>query len=446
MPSIRTADYSQEVALALSHATSLDAGVAFASLAGLDFRRIGSELEKMLQNGGQARILVDLSLGSTHPDFLERVLSWQDDGLKVSSRHYEASHGIFHPKTYLFRLQDGSVRVVTGSANWTREAFSTNVEHGVVLEGAPSDATIADVQQFFEELWGSDNAKVIDSSVLSAYRPYWRKWRGLERKSKRRTTGTWGRLRNQLEAESHPTGFRWPSREAAFLIGVVTARGSIDRNLKKVSIRVRYGGQAYRHNGQQGYVGKGSVSFDAESVAPLVPQAIVERVSGLTLPSVPSIQSSGSSTYTIDVGLSDNPWLQEALSEFFGRYLDYRQFRVPRQILSQSDRDLQEEFIRGYALACALASSGTYGPGAAPLQQVWLRPATENHVQYNQIAELLEKSFGIVTYKHRRSQRDVAIKVRCEDWLDIGFGVDWLDAIVEEGARMNGALGSPQVP
>ncbi len=44
----------------------------------------------------------------------------------------------------------------------------------------------------------------------------------------------------------------------------------------------------------------------------------------------------------------------------------------------------------------------------------WLRPPTENTTQFDQLVHLLQKRLGILAYVHRRSTRDVAIKVRCD--------------------------------
>ena len=444
MPSIRTANYRQEVSDALEDSRDLDAAVAFASNEGLNFANIRVKLENLLRNNGNARILIDLRLGNTHPDFLEQLLDWQAEKLDVQCRHYESANGLFHPKLYIFHLLDNSKRAITGSANWTGEAYSNNVEHGVVLEGSTTDPLLSEIQSVFEQLWSSQNAKDITFDVLQTYRPYWRKWRGLDRRSKRRASVSWGRVNGQLEAEIPRTGFQWPSRDAAFFLGSMTARGSIDKQRMNMNIRLRYGGKAYSHNGVKGYIGKGNVTFDAASVVHLVPHAIAERIRIAVSPSLPIVRQLGEWTYEVEVDYTNNAQLLDNLSRFFGNNYDYQTFRVPRQIMSSDDRDLQEDFIRGYALACGLVSGGTYSPTGE--HQVIFRPATPNIRQFEQIVNVLEGHFGIVTYKHRRITRDVGIKVRCEDWLDIGFGVDWLDSIVEEGARLNGALAPPQIP
>ena len=258
MSSIRTADYRQEVSDALENSRAVDAAVAFASNEGLNFANIRAKLEHLLRNDGSVRILVDLQLGNTHPDFLEQILDWQNEELDIRCSHYESANGLFHPKLYIFHLKDGSKRAITGSANWTGEAYSVNIEHGVVLEGSATEPILTEMQAVFEELWSSHNAKDVSLEVLRTYRPYWRKWRGLDRRSKRRTCGNWERVHNQLTTQNLPVGFKWPSGDAAFLLGAIAARGSISAEHEKVTIELRYGGGSYSHNGRKGYIGKGA--------------------------------------------------------------------------------------------------------------------------------------------------------------------------------------------
>lgn len=437
MPEIRVADYRHEIEETFDHAKSADIAVAFASHEGLRFGHIEDRLAKLLKAGGAVRILIDLRLANTHPDFLARVMDWQAKGLTVECRHYKAAHGIFHPKVYIFRLHDDSARVIAGSANWTGDAYSVNVEYGLVLEGAPDDVLVAQAQQFFNELWESENAKTLDPDGLNIYRAYWRRRQGLERKARRRAGSIWARLEEHLAAAYPPPGFRWPGRDASFLLGALAARGAIDRPRQNLSIHFRYGGAAYCHNGRYGYIGKGQVGFEAAQVVPLVPEAVAARLIRVVAPAAPVVRQEGKWTYSVDVDCRQNPQLLDELRSFFGVASDYRSFQIPRQLF-KANREFQDEFVRGYALACGLVSEGTYDPTYN--HQVWLRPATANKVQFDQLADLLENSMGIAGYRHWRPIRDVEIKIRCEAFLEIGFGVDWLDALVEEGARLNEAL------
>ena len=193
---IRVADYRREFDEALARAKSVDVGVAFASSAGLRSGQIERNLSRLLKAGGTVRILLDLRLGNTHPDFLDHVIRWQARGLPVECRHYKARNGVFHPKLYIFHLDDDTVRVITGSANWTGGAYSTNVEHGVVLEGDRMEPIIAEAQRFFDDLWDSDKTRLIDQAAVDDYRSHWSRRQGFERRARQE----WTHLEDRLTA------------------------------------------------------------------------------------------------------------------------------------------------------------------------------------------------------------------------------------------------------
>lgn len=438
MVGIRTANYETEFANALNDATRIDIAVAFASSQGLDFKNCQSRLSALLENGGQVRILVDLRLAFTNPAFLEDILQWKRRCLNVDIRHYDAkSSGIFHPKVYLFHYESGNSTVIVGSANWSREGFLNNIEYGLVLEGEKSSCEVAAVVDFFESNWNSDGSKIIDEAVLEVYRPYWRRRQGFERKARRRSENMWYRVRDATPKTKTDPTLAWPNGDSAFLLGVITARGTINWDEGVISIEHRTGGPAYSHNGQAGYIGKGDVSFAASSVVPIIPEYVAQRLAKSVPSSGISVEIKSIHITSIGIRIDPSSAFMSNLQTFLGNRTSYKEFRIPSDIIA-ADRELQEEFLRGFGTISGLVSSGTYSPTGT--HQIWLRPATENVRQFDQLVSLLENKIGYVTYKNRRQSRDVAVKVRCEDWMDIGFGIDWMDAIVEEGARLNGAL------
>lgn len=433
MKSVRTVDYTKDIELALDRAKWLDMGVAFATASGFDFGSIQQKLKQMVQTGRNVRIIVDLRLGNTDPEFLETITQWGQKKRNLKCRAYlSGGEGVFHPKLFLFGLDNDKALVISGSANFTGPAFSRNIEHGIIMEGTLIEPPIAEAKRQFDNWWNSQEAKPIDAEVIAHYRNFWRQRRGLESKAQRRTGALWQNVRNCLEATATP-GFEWPSADAAFLLGVLTARGSIDRRRRKMGIAFRYGGQNYQHNDKRGYIGKGTVSYKASRVVPLVPQFVKSRIARVISPGTIGLRQIGKWTFNLEINCKRNPKLLSELRRFFNSASNYKEFPIPHQ-MSTASRSVREEFARGYALACGLVSSGTYDPTGK--HQVWFRPATENPTQFDRMAEFLQ-SLGLVTYTHRRATRDVEIKVMCEAWLDIGFGIEWLDHLVQEGARLN---------
>lgn len=441
MPSIRIANYRQEVEDAIEAAKSLDIAVAFASEQGLSFGYIKQKLTELLEKGGVLRVIVDLKLANTDPAFLAGLLNLEAKGFRVECRAYTIkADGIFHPKIYLFTLQDGSIRIILGSANWTKQAYSTNVEYGLVIQDYTRDKIIKSAKKFFQDLWESPNAKRIDSTSLEIYRKYWRRRRGLDRRAHTHSKSLWTELQENLATHELTPGLKWPTKDVAVLLGCLAARGSINRRQKIINITFRYGGGAYRHHGRRGFIGKGNISYKASRVVHLIPKDVANRISKVVFPAIPKVIKLGKWTYKVEVDCAKNPQLLDELKIFFANNVDYHSFHIPNQIM-RAGRIFQKEFMRGYALACGLVSEGTYDP--THHHQVWLRPTTDNTAQFNEIIALLGRRLGIQAYEHRRTDRDVEIKVRCEAWLGIGFDIGWLDALVQEGARLNSALTPP---
>jgi len=330
--------------------------------------------------------------------------------------------------------------VITGSANWTGEAWSTNVEHGVVLEGPPDETVLAEVQTFFENLWNSGNAKIVGPEALAVYRGYWKRLQRAEQKVARRTTELWSRLQTVLP--SHESGLtdRWPDRDIAYLLGALAARGHIDSDTGTISIELRYGGERVQYYGVPGMIGKGQVSFFLSDVAAVAREALHQRISRALPFANVNTQQTGEWTWEIVIDCARIPEAIEDLRAFFDNATSYMRFPIPKQVMG-GDAELQKEFLRGYAAACALVSSGTYTNDTT--QQVWLRPQRNNSAQFEQLKEILS-NLGITrVYIHRRpagESREPHVKVLCQDWMRVGFGIEPLDEIVREGARMNGAL------
>ena len=434
MPDIHIADYRHEVEKSLAKAQAVDIAVAFVSGQALSFGQIEPQLLSILQNGGQVRLIIDLRMGFTHPNFIQQVLDWQELGLPIHCRHFSMEHGLFHPKLYLFYLEDGMFRAVTGSANWTEDAFTLNVEHGVVVEGESEDALLQQIQQFFDNLWGSIEAKQVDVRLLAEYQRYWKQQRGAERRTRRKANKSWRRIERALQSAQRGLLSRWPNRDVAFLLGVIAARGEVDRDSAQIAVQLLHGGTLLRHNGQPGFIGKGNVGFPVAAVAGAVRERIIERISQIVGGRNIGVTSKGDRAHVIGIDCRDNPQIIEDLWDIFAKNAHYSRLPVPELLFEASQR-LQEEFLRGYGLTCALVSSGSYTPG---VQEVWLRPNKPNQRQFRQVIELL-KGLGINPYQHQRlnESREPHIKVRCEDWMGIGFGVGQLDQIVQEGARMN---------
>jgi hypothetical protein len=230
-----------------------------------------------------------------------------------------------------------------------------------------------------------------------------------------------------------PQPLPWPHLDSAFFLGALCARGRIAIDDDRVIIGFRYGGRAYSHGGRTGYIGKGRVSFKASEVVPKVPASVARRIARVLAPVVPKVVQSGPMHFEVTLDTLKRPGLVSDILKMIGPGSDYTSFTVPQSVIKGS-KEVRESFLQGFAQVCGLASAGTNLYGGK--EQVWLRPDTANKPLFHQLMQLL-KGFGMAVYWNDRDERDIAIKINCQDWQKITFGIDWLDAIVKEGARLN---------
>jgi hypothetical protein len=71
---------------------------------------------------------------------------------------------------------------------------------------------------------------------------------------------------------------------------------------------------------------------------------------------------------------------------------------------------------------------------------VWLRPKQDNLRLYDQLDAIITRQLHITVYHHRRGDRDPHLKLLCEEFQEIGFGIEWWDRLLMAGAEYNQAL------
>ena len=147
---------------------------------------------------------------------------------------------------------------------------------------------------------------------------------------------------------------------------------------------------------------------------------------------------------TISIDLADDPETLDFIEELFVPDLSCKSFKIPRQVMSGDD-GLVVEFVRGFAVASGLLTDSTSMPGnrmtGLPGQMtVWLRPKQGNRPLFDQLYEMITRRLGITVYRHWRDYKEPHLKLICEDFAEIGFGIDWWDQLVNSGAEYNQAL------
>ena len=92
-------------------------------------------LNELRENSAKIRkVVVGLHFYQTHPDFIEMFLENQN------VKFIEETAGVFHPKLYLFSNSSDEWEILVGSHNFTRAAFTKNVETAVLISNVDNNS------------------------------------------------------------------------------------------------------------------------------------------------------------------------------------------------------------------------------------------------------------------------------------------------------------------
>jgi superfamily II DNA or RNA helicase/HKD family nuclease/diadenosine tetraphosphate (Ap4A) HIT family hydrolase len=148
----------------IDRATNVDICVAFVQLSGL--RLVQEHLRDLLNRGGRLRFLTGDYLDITDPQALLELLDL--DG-RIDLRVFETRAISFHPKSYIFHLDDGSSVALVGSSNLTSSALRTGVEWNYRVVTSADPKGLAEVHQGFDSLFLHPATKPVDESWVRAY-------------------------------------------------------------------------------------------------------------------------------------------------------------------------------------------------------------------------------------------------------------------------------------
>ena len=426
---ISTANYAADVPGIFEAAGDVDVAVAFVSEPGLDLIR-PALLEK-LEADDRVRLLIDLKAGATDPTALWDLVTTNSQfpgNLLVKA--YVPDTGILHSKVYISK-NETQATMITGSANLSGAALEENVEHGLYLVGAANEQVMTEALAEFERLWNSQQAFRVDAEAARLYEIYAGLRRISSARSQRRARGSWQDLTTHLE-QIPVTSFDWPSTRTAFIIGAITARGYIDPDECQISIPLLFRSNAYKN----GRITVLDESFVASDVLPTIPEAITDNVTR-------ALPNCAVMTENMRVHLDFQHDLDtfQAIAALFAPRADCNNFYLPTGLSGAAD-SVVAEFVRGFAVSSALLTDATSMPGNSvtglPGQMVvWLRPKQNNLRLYDQLDAIITRRLHITAYHHRRGDRDPHLKLLCEEFQEIGFGIDWWDQLLSAGAQHN---------
>ena len=434
---LNTANFFEDITRVFESDGELDLAVAFVSNAGLAL--VNLPLEQKLASGRRVRLLLDLQEGATDPTALWNLVALaQTYSSSLFLKAYVPNEGILHSKVYISEV-GSDVILITGSANLSLAALTENVEHGLVVSGTTSDQLITDAQVEFERLWNSENAFNIDEEAARLYETYAGLRRASLTRGQRRARGSWRDLVKHL-VEGPPATFLWPSVTAACIMGAITARGRLNPDTAVISIPLLFKSSSYG----DGRITVRDVSFVAADVLPIIPQTLM-TYARQAFP-MANISTMG---MTVTIDFQDAPETFGRVMELFAPHTDCDSFLLPRALANAGDSVISE-FVRGFAVASALLTDATSMPGnrlaGLPGQMtVWLRPKQNNLPLFDQMTVMVTRRLHITAYQHRRTYRESHLKLLCEEFAEIGFGIDWWDQLLQAGVEYNHAL-FPQEP
>lgn len=431
MTTIRSADYSADVPWLFSSTGDASIAVAYVSKEGLDVVR--PQIESLLQDGRQVRFLIDLQSGNTDPSAVWSLIQLQEtyEALSFKTLLPDNDGGSFHAKFYVMQTNAG-VSSIVGSGNLTGAALERNEEYGIVLDCPEDSPEKTMLLEAFESLWNHPQARDVDREAARLYELYCGRLRTSWLSGERRSRGALRTLTEHLKSIERER-FVWPSLDAAYLMGAIAARGEL--NPKESSIRIRLLFRAASYN--DGRITVRGQSSEAAKVLPSIPNEIATQAQRV-LPNS-KVEVSGQ---TVIIDLSDDQDAFEVIKQAFAPQTNCRGFRLPIGLMAAAE-PVVATFVRGFSVASALLTDHTSMPrnartGLPGQMVVWLRPKQSNVRLFNEMYELLTRRLGLVVYRHERFNRDPHLKILCEYFEEkVGFGIDWWDELVHEGASYN---------
>lgn len=417
MSEISTAAFLEDVSRMLDAPGDASIAVAFITSPGID--EIRPQLLRKLESGDSIRMLIDLQEAATDPSALWDLLALSSDYQhQLHLRTYVPDSGILHAKVYI-NVTDQEATVVTGSANLSRAAFHENEEHGARITGTATDELLDDTVSWFNGLWNSDKAHPVNEEAARLYERFCGRMRAVLNRAQRRSRSAWDDLASHLAAG--PAGrFEWPSLGAAYMLGVITARGSLDSEASKITIPLLFKHQSY----SAGRITVQGLSFEAAEVLPDIPRAVAQQAR-LVFAAADTVVDG----MKVVIDLSSTPDVFDTVEGLFVPQRDCNSFRLPRDLAGGND-GIITEFVRGFAVASALLTDNTSMPrnpitGLPGQMVVWLRPKQSNPRLFNELYELITRRLGLTVYRHQRFDRDPHLKIPCEQFAEVGFGIDW---------------------
>ena len=406
MVEVRTANQLEDLRQLLSSGGDISIAVAYVTLGGLNL--IEDYLKKALSKG-KVRMLVALDGRITDPKAVNRLVRLS--GAKLKLKHFEIpgkEHAIYHPKLFISR-SDESTTILSGSYNLTESALKRNKEHGLLVKCDGIEGIGGQTLTAFEKLWKDELAKCLTREVADNY------------ESECKEKG--------YDPPPEETIFTWPSKESAFLMGAICARGKFFPSKKRIEISLQFKKGSYK----DGKIKVDNTEFLAERVLPDIREEIKANARS-TLPKSRVTDKGGQAT-SIDCSNSSDEY--NVIWKAYGDRLDFKSFSLPSGLLD-ADANVVKEFVRGFSEASGLIGTNTKRGNS---YVVWLRPSISNQAIFQSLKDLIQEKLDVSTTASLYGDQSgnlYHIEILAQDFQRaIGFSVDWRNKLVSAGAAFN---------
>lgn len=148
----------------IDKARAVDLAVSFVLESGA--RLLQPHLQEMLNRSGRLRLVTSDYLDVTDPTTLRRLMDMEGD---ADLRVFEAAKVGFHPKSWVFHLEDQSGVAIVGSSNLSETALRTGVEWNYRVCSPESGEGWQDVLDGFETLIQRPEVRPLDHDWIDQY-------------------------------------------------------------------------------------------------------------------------------------------------------------------------------------------------------------------------------------------------------------------------------------
>ena len=419
MVRVETANQLADLRKLLEGGGDKSLAVAYVSDSGLTLIR---ESLKRVLAGKSRRVRFLLGLddsGVTDPHAVKRLLELSSTYANLEVKAFIPASGneIFHPKLFISHARNG-ITFLTGSFNLTEAALRRNKEHGLKVTCDGSEDIGKQTLQVFNSLWEDVQARLLTDDVANGYQAYCKDGTQTQPDGE-----AWEAFKKGIPPNYGPLP-TWPSPELAFLMGAINARGTFDRKIDRIKVKLDFGTQgSFQVRGEQ---------HPKKDQSHQVRQRILEEVLNCLPGSKEYGSVSGAEYRTGREPIKVSPSRDQVLFvefpagktmfEVLSQAYDSDTARIPPKYLtsSRANREIVKRFLQGYALA-----SGTIDDKHESEVRLHVLPKADG----GPIKRLIDnKTKARAEIKHFKGNEYIAVPM-ADFRKAIGFNDSWMSSL-----------------